>query len=112
MRYFFLLPNPEPPLASRVVEAALACQTVVRAGSMQALFASDFGALTGAVDVTPVAVTTDKDLAVAIAAGTVVKTGTGQHRHKKADEGWIYTCLGVTLCTGCAKARFGAWRRF
>ncbi len=58
---------------------------------MQALSASDFGALAGAVDVTPVAVTTDKDLVVAIVAGTVVKAGAGQHRHEKADEGWIYT---------------------
>jgi len=81
MRYFFFLPSPEPPLASRIVEPTLACQTIARPGSMQTLPASYFGALAAAVDVTPVAVTTDKDLAVAIAAGAVVKASTGQHRH-------------------------------
>ncbi len=110
MRYFFFLPGPESSLARCVVVPALAGQTVACSGSAQAHFAGDCSALTGAVNVTPVAVATD--IGRVIAARTVVAPGSGQHRHEKADEGWIYTCLGVTLRTGCAKARFGAWRRF
>ena len=72
---------------------------------MQAVLASESGALTGAVVVSSIAVTTDKDLAPA--AGTEVVAGTAQHRHAKADEGWIYTCSGATLWTGCVKARLG-----
>ena len=110
MRYFFILPGSESSLARCVVVPALACQAVARTRSAQALLTSDLGALTGAVNVPPVAVATD--IGRVIAARAVVAAGSGQHRHEKADEGWIYTCLGVTLATGCAKARFGAWRRF
>jgi len=110
MRYFFTLPGPESSLAGRVVVLAPAGQTVACPGSAQALFASDCGALTGAVNVAPITVATD--IGRAMAAGTVVTAGDGKHRHEKADEGWIYTCLSVTLWTGCATARFGAWRRF
>ncbi len=95
MRYFFFLPGPESSLARCVVVPAPACQTVACSGSAQTLLASDCGALTGTVCVSPVAMTADKD--PAIAAGTGVAAGTGQHRHEKADEGWIYTCLDVTL---------------
>jgi len=110
MRYFFFLPSPEPFLACRVIVPTPACQTVARTRSAQALLTSNLGALTGAVNIASVAVATD--IGLAMAAGTGVVAGTGQHRREKADEGWIYTCLSVTLWTGCAKARFGAWRRF
>jgi hypothetical protein len=95
MRYFSFLPGPESSLACRVVVPPPACQTVARTGSVQALLASKFGTLTGAVVVSPVTVATDKDLTVA--AGTAVVASTGHHRHEKADEGWIYTWSGVTL---------------
>jgi len=95
MRYFSFLSGPESSLACRVVVPAPACQTVARTGSEQALLASKFSTLTGAVVVSPVTVATDKDLAVA--AGTAVVASTGQHRHEKTDEGWIYTWPGVTL---------------
>ncbi len=48
---------------------------------------------------------TDKDLATA--AGTEVVAGTGQHRHEKADEGWIYTCSGATLNRLCESMVWG-----
>ena len=99
MRYFFSLPSPEPTLAGCIIVPALVCRAVQRARSVPALFASEPGALTGTVGVSPVAVPTDKDLATA--AGTQVVTGTGQHRREKADEGWIYTCSGATLVRLC-----------
>ncbi len=95
MRYFLFLLGPEASLASGVVVPASACQAVAQTRSAQALLASNLGALTGAVVVPPVAVTTDKHLATA--AGTEVVTGTGQHRLEQADEGWIYTGSGATL---------------
>ena len=109
MRYFFFSSNPEPSLAGSVVVPAPGCREVSPCCAVQAVLASESGALTGAVVVSSITVTTDKDLAPA--AGTEVVAGT-EHRHAKADEGWIYTCSGATLWTGCAKARFGAWRRF
>jgi len=110
MRYFFSFPGPEAALASRIVAPALGGAAVADTGPAQALAAGVFSAFTRAVEVTPVAMAADNDLASA--AGTAVEAGTGQHRHKKADEGWIYTCLGATFQAGCAQARFGAWRRF
>ena len=110
MRYFFFFPGPEPALAGRVVVLAPGCPAVAGAGTVQAVAARESGALTGAVGVAPIAVAADEDLAAA--AGTEVVAGTGQHRHEKADEGWIYTGSGATFQAGCAQARFGAWRRF
>ena len=105
MRYFFFLPSPEPPLACCVVKATTQCQAVTRPCSVQALFPSEFGALCDAVVVSMITATTDKDLATA--AGTEVVAGTGQHRHEKADEGWIYTCLGVTLAQAVRRHGLG-----
>ncbi len=100
MRYFFFFPSPEPSLAGRVVVPAPGCPAVASAGSAQALPAGECGALTGAVGVPPIAVTADDDLTMA--AGTEVVAGTGQHRHAKADEGWICTCSSATLNRLCA----------
>ena len=83
MRYFFFLPVPEPLLACRVVMAALGGRTVAAARLAQAFPAGLHSTRT--VVISPVTVTTDKDLTAA--AGTDVVADTGQHRQAKADEG-------------------------
>jgi hypothetical protein len=86
MRYFFFLPRAESALAGRVGVPTAACRAVNSTGSAHAVMASVRGALTGAVGVSPITVTTDKHLATA--TGAHVVPGTHQHRSVQADEGW------------------------
>ena len=86
MRYFFFLPSAESALAGRVAVPATVCRAVNSTGSAHAVMASERGALTGAVVVSPITVTTDKHLATA--TGAHVVPGTDHHRCVQADEGW------------------------
>ena len=87
MRYFFFLPSSESLLAGRIGVAAVACRAVNSTGSAHTVMASARGALTGAVVVSPITVTTDKNLATATRAQVVA--GTDPHRSAPADEGWF-----------------------
>jgi hypothetical protein len=87
MRYFFFLSSAESALAGRVGVAAAACRAVNGTGSAHTVMASARSALTGAVVVSPITVTTDKHLATATSAQVV--SGTAQHRSVQADEGWF-----------------------
>ena len=105
MRYFFFLPVPEPLLACRVVMAALGGRTVAAARLAQAFPAGRHSTRTRTVVISPVTVTTDKDLTAA--AGTDVVADTGQHRQAKADEGWISTGSSATRNRLCESTVWG-----
>ena len=105
MRYFFFLPVPEPLLACRVVMAALGGRTVAAARLAQAFPAGLHSTRTRTVVISPVTVTTDKDLTAA--AGTDVVADTGQHRQAKADEGWIATGSSATRNRLCESTVWG-----
>lgn len=81
MRYFLFLAGSEPTLAIRISVPATARRTVTRPGASQRPPAGPLCAAAGAIDVPPIALSTDKDLAMAGSA--VVKTGTGFHRHNR-----------------------------
>jgi hypothetical protein len=99
MRYFLSLTRTEPALTGGVGQATPARRTVTGSGASQRRRSGPFSATAGAVEVPPVALSTDKDLAMA--AGTMVQTGTGFHRHNRADEGWIKTTPSATLAWLC-----------
>ena len=85
MRYFFFLPSAESLLAGRVGVATTACRAVNNARSAHAVMASERGALTGAIVVSPITVATDKNLATATGAQVVAGTDhIGLHRPMRA----------------------------
>ena len=87
MRYFFFSSNPEPSLAGSVVVPAPGCREVSPCCAVQAVLARESGALTGAVVVSSITVTTDKDLAPA--AGTEVVAGTEHRMQRPMRVGYI-----------------------
>ena len=105
MRYFFVLPVPEPLLACSVVMAARRGRTVAAARLAKAFPAGLHSTRTRTVVISPVTVTADKDLTTA--AGTGVVADTRQHRHGKADEGWISTGSSATLNRLCESTVWG-----
>jgi len=108
MRYFVLLTRPEPALAFGVIVSALAGCTIALTGSTAWRSAGKISATIGAVDLPPITVTADDHLAMA--AGAEEESGTGVHAHTGPMRSGVWP-VRVRLWTGCAKARFGAWRQ-
>jgi len=109
MRHFFSLAPPIAVLASSMGEAASSTFLIAPSGPSQRSTPSGLRAPHSAVDVAPVTVTAEGDLAVT--TGTVEKTGSDFHRQLPPMRTGPVSAGEGYLLSGRAAHGLGAWQR-
>jgi hypothetical protein len=108
MRYFISKTGPEPALALGIIVLTPAGGTVAFTRPPLGRGAGKIGTAIRAIDLSAITTTTENHLAVA--PSTIEESCTGVHGHTGPMRSGVWP-VRVRSWTGCAKARFGAWRQ-